>query len=429
MSVEEVFKAAPGCQKVLMAALEACRTPRTPSELDSIMDEVLRCNRSVYRPAELRALLERYGALAYEPSEEEQAAQAALETGGEPELVVDEDGNFVTTAPTEGVWAITEAGAAYLDSDPIGAKAQALLAKDAVYLPVYRALLEFAAECPRDKSAIDAVIDPHPLVQNPRLFAGYFLGELERIDAMEWADAWHVTERGLDLLEALRDGEDDESGVAEALRQQSAAYGFVARLLRTEVDDEALGRLRAMRFPAASGNDHLDAGYRGLCAYLNAGGERQHGDLAVDFLHTFIGVTQDREQVAFPYESVYTSPEHLLMQDARDEVLAAYRAAKVVLVDEACEPEDHLAFELEFMQLLGERAAEALEAGDDGSCANLLEARRAFLEEHLLNWVPDFADDVQRVARTGFYRALADIVLGVLETDQAFLEDVLDDAA
>ena len=34
MSVEEVFKAAPGCQKVLMAALEACRTPRTPSELD-----------------------------------------------------------------------------------------------------------------------------------------------------------------------------------------------------------------------------------------------------------------------------------------------------------------------------------------------------------------------------------------------------------
>ena len=102
MSVEEVFKAAPGCQKVLMAALEACRTPRTPSELDSIMDEVLRCNRSVYRPAELRALLERYGALAYEPSEEEQAAQAALETGGEPELVVDEDGNFVTTAPTEG---------------------------------------------------------------------------------------------------------------------------------------------------------------------------------------------------------------------------------------------------------------------------------------------------------------------------------------
>ena len=196
-----------------MAALEACRTPRTPSELDSIMDEVLRCNRSVYRPAELRALLERYGALAYEPSEEEQAAQAALETGGEPELVVDEDGNFVTTAPTEGVWAITEAGAAYLDSDPIARRRRRCW-------PRTRSTCRCIAPCwssppnATRQSAIDAVIDPHPLVQNPRLFAGYFLGELERIDAMEWADAWHVTERGLDLLEALRDGEDDESGVA-----------------------------------------------------------------------------------------------------------------------------------------------------------------------------------------------------------------------
>ena len=99
------------------------------------------------------------------------------------------------------------------------------------------------------------------------------------------------------------------------------------------------------------------------------------------------------------------------------------------LVDEACEPEDHLAFELEFMQLLGERAADAFDAGDEGACARLLETRRAFLEEHLLNWVPAFAADVQRIARTGFYRALADIVLGVLETDRAFLADVLDDAA
>lgn len=216
---------------------------------------------------------------------------------------------------------------------------------------------------------------------------------------------------------------------AEALRQQNAAYGFCARLLRTEVDGEALTRLRGMRFPAATGNDHLDEGYRGLCAYLGAGGERMRGDLAVDFLHTFIGVTQEIEHAAFPYESVYTSPERLLMQDARDEVLAAYRAARVVLVDEACEPEDHLAFELEFMQLLGERAADAVEAGDEEECARLLSVRRAFLDEHLLNWVPAFAVDVQRVARTGFYRALADVVLGVLETDRSFLDDVLQPAA
>ena len=40
MNVEEVFKAAPGCQKVLMTALKACRTPRTPSELDSFVKQM-----------------------------------------------------------------------------------------------------------------------------------------------------------------------------------------------------------------------------------------------------------------------------------------------------------------------------------------------------------------------------------------------------
>lgn len=214
MRVEEVFKAAPGCQKVLMAALEACRVPRTPDELDAVMGEVLRCNRSVYRPVELRALLERYGALAYEPSEEELAAEAARAAGEEPEVPVDEDGNLVAADPVEGTWSLTEEGAAYLDADPLGAKAEALLAKDAVYVPVYRALLELAAERPRSKSAIDEAIDPHPLAQSPRLLAGYFLGELERVDAMEWADAWRITPRGRNLLEALRDKEHDESGVA-----------------------------------------------------------------------------------------------------------------------------------------------------------------------------------------------------------------------
>ncbi|WP_270298492.1 hypothetical protein [Eggerthella sinensis] len=134
--VEDVFKAAPGNQKVLITAMEACREPRTPRELDAIMDEVLRCNRSVYRPVELRALLERFGALVYEPSDEERAARAALDAGEECEPVVDEDGNLVIGARVEGVWTLSEAGAAYLDGDPVGSFAQGLFVKDAVYLRV-----------------------------------------------------------------------------------------------------------------------------------------------------------------------------------------------------------------------------------------------------------------------------------------------------
>lgn len=223
MSVEEVFKAAPGNQKVLMTALEACRVLKTPRELDEVMGAVLRCNRSVFRPVELRALLEQYGALAYEPSEEEREAMRACEAGEEPEVPVDEDGNLLVIEPAEGVWSLTEAGAAFLDADPIGVKAQELLEKDARYAPVYRVLLELVAERPRAKSDIDQVVDAHPLVQNPRLFSGYFLGELERVDAMEWADAWRITERGRGLLETLRawDGSEDarDDGTASAVEE------------------------------------------------------------------------------------------------------------------------------------------------------------------------------------------------------------------
>ncbi|WP_270298495.1 TorD/DmsD family molecular chaperone [Eggerthella sinensis] len=216
---------------------------------------------------------------------------------------------------------------------------------------------------------------------------------------------------------------------AEALRAQNAGYGFLARLFRAEVDEETLADLRAMKLPAATGNERLDAGYRRLAAYLNGAWERTRTELAVDFFHTFIGTTQDTHAVAFPYESVYTSPDRLLMQDARDEVLAAYRAACLVLVDEVCEPEDHLSFELEFAQLLGARATGAFEAGDEEACARLLQARRAFMDAHLVNWVPSFADDVERIAQTEFYRALALVLRGVLEVDRAFLDEALAPAA
>lgn len=222
----------------------------------------------------------------------------------------------------------------------------------------------------------------------------------------------------------------EEAGsFVEALRAQNAAYGFAAHLLREEVDEEMLAEMCAMRFPAATGNDHLDAGYRRLASYLNGAWERTRTELAVDFFHTFIGNTQDTSLVAFPYESVYTSPERLLMQDARDEVLASYRAARVVLTDEVCEPEDHLSFELEFAQLLGERALSALEACDEAECVRLLEDRRAFVRDHLMNWIPSFADDVERIAQTNFYRALALVVRGVVEMDCEFLDEALVPAA
>lgn len=220
--------------------------------------------------------------------------------------------------------------------------------------------------------------------------------------------------------------------LANTLAEQGRGYGLLAHLFAREVTDELLAELRTAKYPAVTGNDRLDRGYRELCRYLNGSWERTRGELAVDYFHTFIGNTQDVEQVAFPYESVYTSPDHLLMQDARDEVLAAYRSLNVMVSEDANptnDPEDHVAFELAFLGLLGNRAADALRSGDEDGAAELLEAKRGFLRGHLLNWVPAFADDMARIAQTGFYRALADLLVGTLQTDAVLLDELLGEPA
>ena len=226
----------------------------------------------------------------------------------------------------------------------------------------------------------------------------------------------------------VEDADSDEPCAHEELvsllAQQAAGYELLGRLFQREVDAELLRSLCEGRYPAHTGNDHLDEGYRGLVVFLNHRGERTGTELNVDYLHVFIGNTQDASHVAYPYESVYTSPDHLLMQDARDAVLAAYRSEMITLVNEHNEPEDHMGFELAFCAVLLRRAVEALTAGNIARAIELVEKERAFVRDHLGVWAPEFAADVKRIAQTGFYRALADILLGYLEVDAATMEAV-----
>ena len=82
-----------------------------------------------------------------------------------------------------------------------------------------------------------------------------------------------------------------------------------------------------MRFPASTGNKNVDEGYRLMAKFMSNVWENSLTDLAVDYVRTFIGHGVDAFSAAYPFESVYTSEKRLLMQEARDEVLAIYRSA------------------------------------------------------------------------------------------------------
>ena len=216
------------------------------------------------------------------------------------------------------------------------------------------------------------------------------------------------------------------SELIELTRGRAATYSFLSSLFRLEVDEDMLATLKAMPFPAHTGNADADEGNRLICAYLSTCDSRVLTELAVDYVRTFIGAGNDGYSAAYPFESVYTSPKRLMMQDARDEVLAVYRAFGLDKRESWKEGEDHISCEFEFMQVLCERIAAALEEGDEAEAVRLLTAQRNFLEDHLCAWFPMMYLDMQRFPRTDFYRGLGKLTNGFLANERQLLDELLE---
>lgn len=121
-------------------------------------------------------------------------------------------------------------------------------------------------------------------------------------------------------------------------------YSLLARLFRVEIDPLFLDQLKAMRLPAAAtGNEKMDAGYRKFARYLGQTDSSTLTELTVDYVRAFIGHGIDAHSAAYPFESVYTIAKRLMMQGARDEVMALYRSEGMDKTTEFKEAEDHIA--------------------------------------------------------------------------------------
>lgn len=218
----------------------------------------------------------------------------------------------------------------------------------------------------------------------------------------------------------------DLKELAELMDSRAQTYGLLARIYRVEVDQALVDEMRTMRFPTATGNKDADEGYRMLYAYLKGFWEDSLTELAADYVRTFVGHGVNAFSAAYPFESVHTSERRLLMQQARDEVLAIYRSAGLKK-GQWNEGEDHIALELEFMQILSQRSAEALRANNEEEAVELLNTQYGFLEDHLINWVPMLAGDILKFAKTDFYQGTAKLTKGFLETDEEVLRNLLED--
>ena len=214
--------------------------------------------------------------------------------------------------------------------------------------------------------------------------------------------------------------------LVDFMTRRARTYGLLARIFRVEVDGKFLEELRHLKFPTSTGNEHVDYGYRTMYNYLKGTWEDTLLDLARDYARTFIGHGNNGRSAAYPFESVHTSEKRLLMQDARDEVLAIYRANLLKKCEEWNDCEDHIALELEFMQVMSERTAKALKEGKEDEAVEMLRTQRAFVGQHLANWVPMFVSDIKYFSQTDLYIGAGELLLGFVQTEVEALDDLLD---
>ena len=93
-----------------------------------------------------------------------------------------------------------------------------------------------------------------------------------------------------------------------------------------------------------------------------------------------------------PIESFFLTLENT---SSADEVAGFYASAGLTIDEEFVLIPDHLYLELLFMSYLIEN--------------NRYELQKKFLEEHLMNWVPYYCDELLKEAQTVFYREIAEI--------------------
>lgn len=205
---------------------------------------------------------------------------------------------------------------------------------------------------------------------------------------------------------------------------RATLYKLLSRLYLEEVDAETLKALCALRFENAPEAIAAPAArLRARCEAMTDDTLRADLEaLAVDYARIFLGAGVAEGDAAVPYESVYTSPQRLLMQNAWESVRRAYLERGIAVKPRIGLYEDHLGIELGFMASL---------AAQDGSAETteaLLEELRfeeAFLRDHLLDWVPRLAADVRRITgTTGFYQDAADLTEAWLALDAETLRDL-----
>ena len=202
---------------------------------------------------------------------------------------------------------------------------------------------------------------------------------------------------------------------AETLIAHQLAYTFLGKVFYEPPTLELIQALVTQDlfadWPLGSPNDEVDGALNQLREFSTQWDTTQFEDLRRDYARLFVGPNR---LLAPPWESVYRSSEHLIFERQTLEVRQMYQRYGMVPPQTNVEPDDHFGLELRFVAYLNGLALYAFKQDDSMLGIEAVETVGRFLNEHLLQWAPEFLDLVMTFASTSYYRSVAELTLGCL---------------
>ncbi len=193
--IAQLIVGLPGQKFRLLQAIDACRETRTLDELCASMEAAFPVQKTVFDAPQIVRLLAEAGAI--------DVQEVPLETADDqPESA---DADFIQvkpvsynlyTASAAGLAAVEEGSGERVVLDMLGAEEDR-------YLPLFKQVLEMtAADGGCTAKELDLAISTNPICAEPRRYAGYFMNLLENTFAIQWTDAWSITETGRSVLQS-----------------------------------------------------------------------------------------------------------------------------------------------------------------------------------------------------------------------------------
>ncbi|MDR7155724.1 TorA maturation chaperone TorD [Sphingobium xenophagum] len=207
---------------------------------------------------------------------------------------------------------------------------------------------------------------------------------------------------------------------------QMLVSAFLAKALYQEPDVAWLHAIAEEKLfdalpPYAENRDVEDA-----LALLRSGSASllgEHRDGAVeaicrDYMHLFVGPGR---LLAAPWGSVYSNKDRAVFQTETVGVKNWYKRFSLGLATEYNEPADHVGLEFSFLSHLSKLTIAASKQFDGEEVKRLIAAQRGFLTQHMLRWIPSWADAVEAHAQTEWFLGLASLSRAVLTEAKSFL--------